>query len=248
MTSNEPLRTILLTGASRGIGHATVKRFGAAGWRILTVSRHPFSEDCPWDGGRDNHIQLDLADLDALPAAIAAVKERLPDGRLDAMVNNAAISPKLDSGGRMGVLNTDLTAWRQVFAVNFFSVAMLGRGLIEELTAAKGVIVNVTSIAGTRVHPFAGTAYATSKAALAALTREMAAEFGERGVRVNAIAPGEIDTSILSPGTDELVNREIPMRRLGKPEEVAATIYFLCSGPASYVNGAEVHINGGQHV
>ena len=248
MTSNEPLRTILLTGASRGIGHATVKRFGAAGWRILTVSRHPFSEDCPWDGGRDNHIQLDLSDLDALPAAIAAVKERLPDGRLDAMVNNAAISPKLDSGARMGVLNTDLTAWRQVFAVNFFSVAMLGRGLIEELTAAKGVIVNVTSIAGTRVHPFAGTAYATSKAALAALTREMAAEFGERGVRVNAIAPGEIDTSILSPGTDELVNREIPMRRLGKPEEVAATIYFLCSGPASYVNGAEVHINGGQHV
>jgi NAD(P)-dependent dehydrogenase (short-subunit alcohol dehydrogenase family) len=248
MNSNEPLRTILLTGASRGIGHATVKRFGAAGWRVLTVSRQPFSEDCPWDGGRDNHIQLDLSDLDSLQLAIAAIKERLPSGRLDAMVNNAAISPKLSNGSRMGVLDTNLTAWRQVFAVNFFSVAMLGQSLIEELTAAKGVIVNVTSIAGTRVHPFAGAAYATSKAALAALTREMAAEFGERGVRVNAIAPGEIDTSILSPGTEELVNREIPMKRLGKPEEVAATIYFLCTGPASYVNGAEVHINGGQHV
>lgn len=248
MNSNEPLRTILLTGASRGIGHATVKRFGAAGWRVLTVSRQPFSEDCPWEGGRDNHIQLDLSDLDSLPLAIAAIKERLPSGRLDAMVNNAAISPKLSNGSRMGVLDTNLTAWRQVFAVNFFSVAMLGQSLIEELTAAKGVIVNVTSIAGTRVHPFAGAAYATSKAALAALTREMAAEFGERGVRVNAIAPGEIDTSILSPGTEELVNREIPMKRLGKPEEVAATIYFLCTGPASYVNGAEVHINGGQHV
>ncbi len=248
MNSNEPLRTILLTGASRGIGHATVKRFGAAGWRVLTVSRQPFSEDCPWDGGRDNHIQLDLSDLDALPLAIAAIKERLPSGRLDAMVNNAAISPKLSNGSRMGVLDTNLRAWKQVFAVNFFSVAMLGQSLIEELTAAKGVIVNVTSIAGTRVHPFAGAAYATSKAALAALTREMAAEFGERGVRVNAIAPGEIDTSILSPGTEELVNREIPMKRLGKPEEVAATIYFLCTGPASYVNGAEVHINGGQHV
>ena len=248
MNSNEPLRTILLTGASRGIGHATVKRFAAAGWRVLTVSRQPFSEDCPWDGGRDNHIQLDLSDLDSLPLAIAAIKERLPSGRLDAMVNNAAISPKLSNGSRMGVLDTNLTAWRQVFAVNFFSVAMLGQSLIEELTAAKGVIVNVTSIAGTRVHPFAGAAYATSKAALAALTREMAAEFGERGVRVNAIAPGEIDTSILSPGTEELVNREIPMKRLGKPEEVAATIYFLCTGPASYVNGAEVHINGGQHV
>jgi len=246
--ANEPPRTLLLTGASRGIGHATVKRFGAAGWRVLTVSRHAFSEDCPWDGGKDNHIQLDLSDLDALPDAIAMIREKLPEGRLDAMVNNAAISPKTSDGGRLGVLETDLDVWRQVFAVNFFSVALLGRGLIGELTAAKGTILNVTSIAGARVHPFAGVAYATSKAALAALTREMAAEFGGRGVRVNAIAPGEIDTSILSPGTAELVEREIPMRRLGTPEEVAATIYFLCSGPASYVNGAEIHINGGQHV
>lgn len=246
--ANEPTRTLLLTGASRGIGHATVKRFGAAGWRVLTVSRHAFSEDCPWDGGKDNHLQLDLSDLDALPDAIAMIREKLPEGRLDAMVNNAAISPKAADGGRLGVLETDLDVWRQVFAVNFFSVALLGRGLIGELTTAKGTILNVTSIAGARVHPFAGVAYATSKAALAALTREMASEFGGRGVRVNAIAPGEIDTSILSPGTDELVEREIPMRRLGTPEEVAATIYFLCSGPASYVNGAEIHINGGQHV
>lgn len=246
--ANEPTRTLLLTGASRGIGHATVKRFGAAGWRVLTVSRQAFSEDCPWEGGRDGHIQIDLSELDNLPAIIDAIKTKLPEGRLNAMVNNAAISPKGPEGSRMGVLATDLATWRQVFDVNFFSVAMLGRALIEELTAAKGAVVNVTSIAGTRVHPFAGAAYATSKAALAALTREMAAEFGERGVRVNAIAPGEIDTSILSPGTAELVQREIPMRRLGTPEEVAATIYFLCTGPASYVNGAEVHINGGQHV
>jgi NAD(P)-dependent dehydrogenase (short-subunit alcohol dehydrogenase family) len=76
----------------------------------------------------------------------------------------------------------------------------------------------------------------------------MAHDFGRLGVRVNAIAPGEIDTSILSPGTDEIVRRDIPMHRLGKPEEVASTIYFLCSPQASYVNGAEIHINGGQHV
>ncbi len=245
---NQPKKTLLLTGASRGIGHATVKRFGAAGWRVLTVSRHAFSEHCPWDGGKDNHIQMDLSDLTGLPAAIEAIREKLPEGRLDAMVNNAAISPKVSDGGRMGVLDTDMAAWQHVFAVNFFSVAMLGRSLIDELTAAKGAVLNVTSIAGKRVHPFAGVAYSTSKAALAALTREMAAEFGGRGVRVNAIAPGEIDTSILSPGTEDIVDREIPMRRLGTPEEVAATIYFLCTGPASYVNGAEVHVNGGQHV
>ncbi len=112
---------------------------------------------------------------------------------------------------------------------------------------AKGAVVNVTSIAGSRVHPFAGAAYSTSKAALAALTREMAADFGPLGVRVNAISPGEIETSILSPGTEKIIP-QIPQRRLGQPEEVAKAIYFLCTDASSYVTGAELHINGGQHV
>jgi NAD(P)-dependent dehydrogenase (short-subunit alcohol dehydrogenase family) len=105
----------------------------------------------------------------------------------------------------------------------------------------------VSSIAGSRVHPFAGSAYATSKAALAALTREMATDFGPLGVRVNSISPGEIETSILSPGTEKLIE-QIPLHRLGQPDEVAKAIYFLCSDASSYVNGAELHINGGQHV
>ena len=114
--------------------------------------------------------------------------------------------------------------------------------------AAKGSVVNVTSIAGSRVHPFAGAAYATSKAALASLTREMASDFGRFGVRVNSIAPGEIDTSILSPGTEKIVAEQIPLHRLGTPDEVAKIIYVLCTETSSYVNGAEIHINGGQHV
>jgi NAD(P)-dependent dehydrogenase (short-subunit alcohol dehydrogenase family) len=101
-----------------------------------------------------------------------------------------------------------MALWQQVFNVNFFSSIMLVKGLIEELALAKGSVIHVTSIAGSRVHPFAGAAYATSKAALAALTREMAWEFGARGVRVNAIAPGEIDTSILSPGTEQIVEKK----------------------------------------
>jgi NAD(P)-dependent dehydrogenase (short-subunit alcohol dehydrogenase family) len=76
----------------------------------------------------------------------------------------------------------------------------------------------------------------------------MAYEFGPEGIRVNAIAPGEIDTSILSPGTEQIVNKEIPLHRLGNPREVAETIHFLCGPAASYINGAEIHINGGQHV
>ncbi len=242
-------KTLILTGASRGIGHATVKRFSSAGWRVITCSRHPFPEDCPWEAGPEDHIQVDLADPENVADAVAEMRLRLRDqgSHLNALVNNAAISPKAEDGSRLGVFETDMEAWRRVFEVNFFAPVSLARGLVEELASAKGSVVNVTSIAGTRVHPFAGSAYGTSKSALAGLTREMASDFGRRGIRVNAIAPGEIDTAILSPGTDKIV-AEIPMQRLGTPEEVARTIYFLCTDQSSYVNGAEIHINGGQHV
>ncbi|WP_086995809.1 SDR family NAD(P)-dependent oxidoreductase [Rhizobium sullae] len=239
---------MLLTGASRGIGHATVKLFQEKGWRILTVSRQPFSEECAWPTARESHIQADLADLAQIGPLVAAVRERLPDGKLDALVNNAGISPKGPGGSRLGIIGTDADTWTKVLNVNLISTALLARALLPELEAAKGHIVNVTSIAGSRVHPFAGVAYAASKAGLASLTRELAHEFGPRGVRANAIAPGEIETSILSPGTDALVEQEVPMGRLGTPREVAETIHFLCSDASSYINGAEIHINGGQHV
>lgn len=239
-------RTLLLTGASRGIGHATVKRFSAEGWRVLTCSRHPFDDRCPWPGGEDNHVQVDLSSPDDTIRAIAGIREKI-DGKLDALVNNAGISPKGEGGARLSTLDTDLRTWGKVFHVNFFAPVVLARGLKDELAAAQGSIVNVTSIAGARVHPFAGAAYATSKAALVALTREMAHDFGPLGVRVNAIAPGEIETSILSPGTEKIVE-QLPMRRLGQPSEVAAAIYFLCSADSSYISGAEIEINGAQHV
>src|SRR6266545_3562186 len=247
-TSNLPRRTLLLTGASRGIGHATVIRFSSAGWRVITCSRHPFPEDCPCDAGPEDHTQVDLADHADTTRAISEIRERLEGGALHALVNNAAISPKTAGGTRMGTMDTDIETWSHVFRVNFFAPIMMARGLIEELKAAKGSVVNVTSIAGSRVHPFAGAAYATSKAALASLTREMAADFGPLGVRVNAIAPGEIDTSILSPGTEEIVAKQIPLHRLGTPDEVAKIVYVLCTETSSYVTGAEIHINGGQHV
>ena len=239
-------KVIVLTGASRGIGHATVKRFSAEGWRVLTCSRQPFDTRCPWPGGEDNHIQLDLADPNKTIAAIATIKEKI-NGRLHALVNNAGISPKGEAGARLTTLNTDLRTWGQVFHVNFFASVILARGLQAELVATKGAVVNVTSIAGSRVHPFAGAAYATSKAALAALTREMAHDFGPLGVRVNAIAPGEVETAILSPGTDKIV-ATLPMQRLGQPREVADAIWFLCSDQSSYISGAELQVNGAQHV
>jgi NAD(P)-dependent dehydrogenase (short-subunit alcohol dehydrogenase family) len=245
--TDQPRRTLLLTGASRGIGHATVKRFSSAGWRVITCSRHAFPEECPWEAGPEDHIQVDLSDPAATEAAIQEIKNRLENKELHALVNNAGISPKGEGGKRLGTLETSVADWQHVFQVNFLAPIMLARGLVDELKRAHGAVVNVTSIAGSRVHPFAGAAYSTSKAALASLTREMAGDFGPLGIRVNAIAPGEIDTAILSPGTEKIVE-QIPLRRLGTPDEVAKIIYVLCTETSSYLNGAEIHINGGQHV
>lgn len=239
-------KTLVLTGASRGIGHATVKKFSAEGWRVLTCSRQPFDSRCPWPGGEENHIQLDLSDPRSTMEAVMGIRAKL-HGRLDALVNNAGISPKGPNGERLSTMDTDLRDWGKVFHVNFFAPVVLARGLRDELAAVKGAVINVTSIAGSRVHPFAGAAYATSKAALASLTREMAHDFGPLGVRVNSIAPGEIETSILSPGTEKIVE-SLPQRRLGQPMEVADVIHFLCTEGSSYVTGTEIEVNGGQHV
>ena len=250
-TPNAERKTLILTGASRGIGHATVKRFASAGWRVITCSRHAFPENCPWEMGPEDHIQVDLADPDDTLRAIGEMRRAARRRRILASARwstTPASRPRataaLGCAPSTPRSTTGSTSSRSISS----RPIMLARGLIEELERAKGAVVNVTSIAGGRVHPFAGAAYATSKAALAALTREMAIDFGPRGIRVNAISPGEIDTAILSPGTDRIVQEQIPLRRLGEPEEVAKAIYFLCTDQSSYVNGAELHINGGQHV
>ncbi|MGB1036980.1 MAG: SDR family oxidoreductase, partial [Candidatus Puniceispirillales bacterium] len=235
---NSEKKTLVLTGASRGIGHATVKRFSEEGWRVITCSRHAFPENCPWPAGEDDHLQINLSDQNSIIAGIAELLERLDGQPLHALVNNAAISPKTPSGGRMDSQGTPIEDWHEVFQVNFFAPIMLARGLADALIHGQGAIVNVTSIAGSKVHNFAGTAYATSKAALSALTREMANDFGSMGVRVNAIAPGEIKTDMISDETETVVLPDIPMNRLGTTKEVADSIFFLCSNEASYVNGA----------
>jgi len=98
MADSNDRKTLVLTGASRGIGHATVKRFSSAGWKVLTCSRYPFPEDCPWEAGPEGHIQIDLADPASTIEAVEEIRRRLPDGRLDALVNNAGISPKGPAG------------------------------------------------------------------------------------------------------------------------------------------------------
>ena len=239
-------KTLLLTGASRGIGHATVKVFQAAGWRVLTVSRTAFDARCPWHAGSTDHFEGDLSDAGARADLVARVRDSLGPEGLHAIVNNAGISPKGEGGARLGIADSSDEIWHQVLGVNLLGPVALMRDLLPELAQAKGAVVNVGSIVGKQVHPYAGAAYACSKAALETLTREAAAELGPRGVRVNMVTPGEIETEILSPGTEKMAD-VIPLRRLGKPDEVARVVLFLCSEQASYVNGASVDVNGGQH-
>ena len=239
--------TVVLTGASRGIGHATVKRFADEGWRVITCSREAIPDDCRRDRNWTHHIVADLADPASLAAFVAEASALLGEGSLAALVNNAAVSPKTSFKERLGILNGDLESWRWVFELNFFAPLALSRGFATPLGRGKGAIVNITSIAGHAIHPFAGSAYSTSKAALSALTREMAVEFAELGVRVNAVAPGEIETAMIGPEYESLIPR-IPLKRMGTPEEVAAAVFRLCTSDFGYVTGTEIFVTGGQHL
>lgn len=248
---SEPRKTVVLTGASRGIGHATVQRFSEEGWRIITCSREDIPDACRADPNWTLHIPTDLGSKDDVTRFLEEANTALKGAPVHALVNNAAVSPKTFFKERLGCLNGDLDQWRHVFELNFFAPLTLSRGFASALSrGAKdggAAIVNITSIAGHAIHPFAGSAYSTSKAALSTLTREMAVEFAQLGVRVNAVAPGEIETDMISEDYEPLVNR-IPMGRMGTTAEVAGSVFQLCSSDFSYVTGAEIFLTGGQHV
>ncbi|MBM10038.1 MAG: oxidoreductase [Magnetovibrio sp.] len=240
-------KTVIITGASRGIGHSAARLFLERGWRIITCSR----EDAPPECGRDTnwtlHLPTNLADAVSIEDFINNVNATLGNDAIHGLVNNAGMSPKTPYKERLGCLNGDLDAWHEVFELNFFAPLRLSRGFAKALHRGKGAVVNVTSIAGHMIHPFAGSAYSISKTALSGLTREMANEFAALGVRVNSVAPGEIETDMVQPEYDMLIPR-IPLGHMGSPMDVAKTIFFLCSEDSNFVTGTEIWVTGGQHI
>jgi NAD(P)-dependent dehydrogenase (short-subunit alcohol dehydrogenase family) len=243
----EDRKTVVITGASRGIGHATATLFLERGWNIITCSRGDSPLECQRDPNRTHHIPTDLGDVESLANFIVEANEALRGKPLHALVNNAGVSPKTPFKERLGCLNGDIDAWREVFELNFFAGLKLARGFASPLHKGKGAIVNITSIAGHKIHPFAGSAYSISKAALSALTRELSNEFAALDVRVNAVAPGEIETEMIQPEYEALIPR-IPLDRMGTTRDVATTIYYLCSDDSNYVTGSEIWVTGGQHL
>jgi NAD(P)-dependent dehydrogenase (short-subunit alcohol dehydrogenase family) len=240
-------KTVIITGASRGIGHTTARMFLDRGWQIITCSRDETPEGCQRDVNWTSHIPTDLANSDSLAAFIEEANEVLGDAPLHGLVNNAGMSPKSEYKERLGCLNGDLGAWHDVFELNLFAPLKLSRGFASALHRGEGAIVNITSIAGHLIHPFAGSAYSISKTALSGLTREMANEFASLGVRVNAVSPGEIETEMVGPEYEMLIPR-IPLNRMGTPDDVAGAVFYLCSEDAAYVTGTEIWVTGGQHL
>ena len=170
MSDNKTKKTVILTGASRGIGHATVQRFSNEGWQIITCSREDIPAHCKADPNWTHHIPTDLFDPASVEAFIEKANEALEGAPLHGLVNNAAVSPKTPYKERLGCLNGDIDRWREVFELNFFTPLTLCRGFAAALARGSrqdgAAIINITSIAGHAIHPFAGSAYSTSKAAL----------------------------------------------------------------------------------
>lgn len=237
-------RVALVTGASRGIGFATARRLVQEGARVIVTARkaEALQEAAESLGG--NEIALAVAgaadDPEHRSAAIGAAIEAF--GRLDVLVNNSAVNPHFGS-----MLDIDPAAARKIMEVNVLgALAWTKQAADAWLGANGGSIVNVASVAGLR--PASGIGfYGTSKAALMHVTQQLAAELGPE-IRVNAVAPAVVKTKFaakLYEGAEEAVASGYALKRLGTPEEIAATIAFLASDDASWITGQTIVVDGG---
>jgi glucose 1-dehydrogenase len=240
----------LVTGGSRGIGAAVAVRLAAAGHRVgigyerAMDAAEDVARRIREEGGECLLFQVDTSDAGQVDAFFDAVKEDL--GPVTGLVNNAGVTGPF---GRLA--DTDPADLRRVVEVNLLGTLLCSRRAAQVMTArGNGVIVNVSSSAATLGSPGDYVHYAATKAAVDALTLGLAKELGPDGIRVNAVAPGIIDTEIHArtgdPDRARRVAASIPLRRPGQAEEVAAAIAWLMSPDASYTTGAVLRVSGGR--
>jgi 3-oxoacyl-[acyl-carrier protein] reductase len=233
----------LVTGASRGIGRAIAMTLAAKGFRVVgTATTQPgaaaISEALTPFAGRG--IVLDVTDGEAVSAAIDGVVR--DDGGLQVLVNNAGITRDMLS---MRMKDSD---WDAVLATNLTAVFRASRAALRPMMKQRyGRIVSITSVVGASGNPGQAN-YAAAKAGVAGMTRSLARELGSRGITVNCVAPGFIETDMtrsLAEAQSAALLAQIPLGRLGQASEVAHAVAFLASPEASYITGTELHVNGG---
>lgn len=238
-------KLVLVTGAARGIGLATVEKFLAEHWQVVLL-------DIDGETLTAAHAQLarpkstmkivcDVSDADQVKDAIDQIVARF--GRIDALINNAGIAEFKP------ILETELAVWSRILAVNLTGPFICTQACAPIMIAnGGGSVVNIVSISGFRASTLR-IAYGTSKAGLIQLTKQQAAELGNQGIRVNAVAPGPVDTvmakKVHSPEIRADYHNSIPLNRYGSEAEIADGIYFLASDQASYINGHILVIDGG---
>ena len=238
-------KTALVTGAARGIGLATARRFLAEGFRVALLDIDGENLQCTYAAiGKPEAtiaITCDVSDAAGVARAIDIIAKTF--GRLDALVNNAGIAIFKP------ILEVTPEDWARVLAVNLtgpFLVTQAAAPLMRD--GGGGAVVNITSISGLRASTLR-TAYGTSKAGLAHLTKQQAVELAALGIRVNAVAPGPVDTAMAkavhTPEIRQDYHDHMPLNRYGFEEELAESIYFLCSAHASYITGQILAVDGG---
>lgn len=244
MTSS-PSKVALVTGAARGIGLATAKRFLADGWRValLDIEGEQQASAAAALNNPDAALAItcDVSDMAAVGAAMAAVMARF--GRLDALVNNAGVAVFAPA------LETSEADWNRIMAVNLTGPFLCAKAAVPLMREqGGGAIVNITSISAVRASTLR-SAYGTSKAGLAHLTKQLAVELASLNIRVNAVAPGPVDTAMAKQVHTKEIRADyhdaIPLNRYGLEEELAEAIYFLCSERSSYITGQILAVDGG---
>ncbi len=243
-------RTVVITGGSKGIGRSVAYRFAEENARIVLIHFDPTEDACnetldqlKAKGVAAEGYKADISSFQVADALFHDILEK--HEKIDALINNAGITRDTL------LLRMSEEVWDDVLRVNLKSVFNCTKAILRAMSQQRrGAIVNISSVVG-QIGNFGQSNYAASKAGIMGFTKSIAREVASRGINVNAVAPGFIDTemtAVIPEKAKENFLKQIPFGKMGKPEDVAEAVYWLCTEAAGYITGQVIHVNGGMYM